>query len=170
MEYIKHFTRIQPDAIKFRDKSRYVIEAYKGNELIFSENLRNSMYLQAFLHDIILHPSCYNCNFSGKQRIGDITVGDFWRHSLNGQSCSAVLINTEYGAKIIKSIIDYCLYEEIDFYDIVKQNKPLNRPASHNISSRIFSFLHTIWGFWIALNVSTFQHRIKNYILRVLNK
>lgn len=35
-------------------------------------------YYASFLYGLILRPSCYCCQFKGKDRVGDITIGDFW--------------------------------------------------------------------------------------------
>jgi hypothetical protein len=41
---------------------------------IFEENL----FMQAFLNDLILRPSCYQCVCKAGRSGADITMGDFW--------------------------------------------------------------------------------------------
>lgn len=59
-----------------------------------------------YLSNLILRPSCYHCGFSKKQRVADITIGDFW----NGErdlgdfkddlGVSLILLNTQKGKKL----------------------------------------------------------------------
>lgn len=169
-EYVSIFTKELPEEIVFRKKGRYILEVLRNKKILLKKNLRNSMYLQGFLHDIILHPSCYDCNYSGEKRIGDITLGDYWGHLLNGKSCSVVLCNNSKGIDIITSIFEFCEYEETNFNSVARTNKPLRESADYNIYSRIFAILYPVIGFRHALNISTFHHRLKNILLKVLNK
>lgn len=169
-DYRKQYSSINPDDVKFRKKGQYVLEFYKKNKLLFSQNIRNSMYLQGFLHDIILHSSCYNCKYCGEYRIGDITIGDYWGKFLAGHECSAVLVCTNKGGLLIEKILISTVYQDADFYNIAMFNKPLCISAKQNVLSRLFLFLYPICGFSIALNLSTFLHRIKNLLLILLNK
>jgi len=43
-------------------------------EQIFSKDL----FMRAFLANLCLRPSCYNCHFKSKERESDITLADFW--------------------------------------------------------------------------------------------
>ena len=39
--------------------------------------------LIATFWDILVRPSCYDCKFKGKQRIADLSIGDFWTSNWN---------------------------------------------------------------------------------------
>ena len=86
------------------------------------ETLDVNVYMQGFLHNLYLRPSCFYCP-SKKGKCGsDITLGDFWGiqnyHPEIDDDCgvSCVLLNTEKGRQIYESlgVLNYsCTYEEI---------------------------------------------------------
>lgn len=69
---------------KFRDKRKgwlghentLVFQFANGKEL--AVNARKNNYFRAFQKDLICRPSCSHCEYTYENRIGDITLGDFW--------------------------------------------------------------------------------------------
>ena len=63
-------------------------------------------YYTHFIRGSIMRPSCYECGYAGKKRIGDVTLGDYWgvenHHpeltAKNG--VSAVLVNSPAGEQL----------------------------------------------------------------------
>lgn len=53
--------------------NRGVLPKYSGAEWI-----KNNTPMNLYLSDVILRPSCYNCQFKGIDRAADITLGDAW--------------------------------------------------------------------------------------------
>ena len=80
--------------------------------LIFSQGIKRSYeyYRNIFYSDNALRTSCYNCNFSNLNRVGDITIGDFRGiektdfENENGKGVSIVLLNTDKGKYLWKQI------------------------------------------------------------------
>lgn len=64
-------------------------------------------YMRAFLQDIILRPSCYDCNAKGFSSQSDITIADFWGIETvfpdmdDDKGTGLVFINTEKGKKVL---------------------------------------------------------------------
>lgn len=48
------------------------------NTKTYSKDLGQDPYMQAFLKNICLRESCYNCSFKKKNRVSDITLADYW--------------------------------------------------------------------------------------------
>ncbi len=69
-----------------------------------------SVYEEGFQRNISLRDGCEDCEFCGKRRQGDITIGDFWRVEeydprLNdGKGTSVVLVNNDRGKRILNRI------------------------------------------------------------------
>lgn len=67
--------------INFRDKStgwkNYSI-TYATSGKKKTQRFQDNPYMQAFLANLTLRPSCYNCQFKKGQAESDITIGDFW--------------------------------------------------------------------------------------------
>ncbi len=68
--------------MSFRDKR----DSWAGFSLVFdfsngnnyAEVFNKNLYMRAFLSNIDLRPSCYDCRFKGLKRESDITLADFW--------------------------------------------------------------------------------------------
>ena len=95
---------------RFRDKQHagwnhsftYRI-ARNGREKTYTVAPYRVPYYYLFLHARNHRKSCYTCPYVGMERVGDITLADFWRaeqhmqESEIGQGVSAVFCNTEKG-------------------------------------------------------------------------
>lgn len=100
--------------VSFRDKregwSRYGF-SYKyienGTQHEYFEPMRNNLYMQAFLRDLTLRPSCFECPAKRGRSGSDITLGDFWHvDSLNADmyypmGTSLVAANNEFGRSVL---------------------------------------------------------------------
>lgn len=91
-----------------------------------SEARDKNEYMRAFLSNIILRPSCYNCPAKQGRSHSDITIADFWGIDIidpnfnDDKGCGAVLINTIKGAGV--DIISQSIYKEKTFDEIIKYN------------------------------------------------
>ena len=47
--------------------------------VVFSEEFENNTYMQAFITNINIRYSCYNCAFKSGKSHSNITIADFWR-------------------------------------------------------------------------------------------
>ena len=105
-------------------------------------------YFNAFLWGYSQRKACFECKYANIERVGDITIGDFWgidkiMPNLNDKKgVSLVLANTENGNKLIKEIKSYideiqeCDYEKM--LDAVKDinwalYKPGRKPANRDV-------------------------------------
>ena len=136
---------------KFRDKSRgqgYAIKVkYKmknGLDKVKVLDGNNDSYNMLFLKSAISRESCYSCKFAKKDRISDITIGDFWgiyeEHDnklLNtvmseDKGISCILVNTDKGEKYMKSIKNQLYHFESEEEKVMKHNGQLNKPVCRN--------------------------------------
>ena len=112
MEYLKNKHGSKVKNITFRDKEKgwlihkatMVIEFENGKEL--RVNARRNNYFRAFLNDYIARPSCNKCEYTFENRVGDVTIGDFWSirdmdpDMFDDKGVSLLTINNEKGSKI----------------------------------------------------------------------
>jgi NAD-dependent dihydropyrimidine dehydrogenase PreA subunit len=87
-------------------------------------------YMQGFLGNIFLRPSCYRCAVK-PSKVADITLGDFWgiRH-VNDQmparyGVSAVILHTKAGEDAFSSVLSEVETYEVTYKDILPNNLPL---------------------------------------------
>ena len=96
---------------------------------------------------------CYQCPYAQRQRVGDITVGDYWGvqkydpqllveqggtiNSKEGVSC--LLINTECGQHLVEKYGAKIESYPVEFSNIAQENTQLNRPTKHTrLRNKIF--------------------------------
>ncbi len=102
--------------ISFRDKcqegwDRFHFTVVYENKLVSSYHWDNH-YMKAFLSNISLRPSCYQCMAKGGCSHSDLTIGDFW--GINNVSSSfndnkgvgIVIVNTAKGDRLLDSFLD----------------------------------------------------------------
>ena len=96
-------------------------------------------YMNAFLEDICLRPSCYECRFKElPKEYADITLADYWGVGriepdlYDKKGTSLILVNTPHGTELWNSIKDGLYYKETDFTAATKRNRPLRESAKLN--------------------------------------
>ena len=111
--------------LKFRDKE-FVGWSCGGGVVVVSSN-NNSIrkpyydyenyYYAYFLSGDIYRKSCYTCKYANMNRVGDITLGDYWGVEALGidlntsEGCSLILANTDVGEKILHHLDDIEMVE-----------------------------------------------------------
>ena len=128
------------ERINFRDK----VKGWKLFSLTFvhdsngqlksrSTSFKEDLYMQAFLKNLILRPSCYVCPAKCGKSHSDITLADFWGiGDVNPQmdddrGTSLVLINTKRG--LLSLPLDRIVFTEEDFSASIKKNSAWNKSA-----------------------------------------
>lgn len=100
--------------ISFRNKSfgwnvHMYIETDSDNYFI---PRKKDDYLNAFLNNMCLRPSCGNCKYCTSQREADLTIGDYWAverydPKLNDNKGTTLLLLNSLKAKFLHSKINY---------------------------------------------------------------
>lgn len=136
--------------VNFRDKSmgwknfsfvlRFFNEsANEGSDTIQSSIFQRDDYMRAFLSNLSLRPSCYDCQAKSGKSSADITIGDFWgiENILpeldDDKGLNLVVVNSTKGLTYLKTLTSELV--PVGFKEAVKSNsaysksvlKPLNR-------------------------------------------
>lgn len=114
------------ERITFRDKKYgwksfglgiYIKSVNSSNECQFLyESMKKNIFLQGFLKDLYLRPSCHACPARKGKSKSDITIADYWGISSviknfdDDKGVSLILINTEKGDLI---------YDELHTYSVL---------------------------------------------------
>ena len=126
--------------INFRDKridwSHYGTNyKFKDNNELFIEH-NDTIYSKAFLNDLCLRESCYQCQAKGNNRASDLTLGDFWgventevKLPNKDKGISLIIAHKQKGLDILSKI--NIEYEEVSS-DVLKYN-----PSYNNYSTKI---------------------------------
>lgn len=100
--------------------------------LVKNEPVANNLYMMLFLSSRLHRKSCYNCHYTTPERVGDITIADFWGIGDERpfaydakQGCSLVLINSEKGQQLFNNITSDLDYDRREWSEALTQNHQL---------------------------------------------
>ncbi len=108
----------------------YRYEYLKAGKLHDKSDLYFSFpYYNAYCKQLVCRDSCYDCKFAVKERVGDITIGDF--HTIEKYfpkvdrfaGVSMFLVNTEKGKKWFEIIKEKIYWQEMDKETVYKNNR-----------------------------------------------
>ena len=151
LEFIQKKRDIQIKDFIFRDKDvgqdvtgKVVYKQdHLGKVVYKQDHLRayRSSYYKLFLNCSIFRENCYHCKFAAPERVGDITLCDYWGvdeedpdfiqtvKQANLVGISGVMVNTDAGMNCIARI-EKQLLKKSTTYDKVRKNNPqLNHPS-----------------------------------------
>lgn len=106
----------------------------------YNKQAFNELYGTNFYHNRILRESCYSCQYASKERVEDITLGDYNEAvkkriafpSKNG--FNIVICNTSKGTQLLKKAIDAFYWTDIDQgYEQINLIQPTLRPAARDL-------------------------------------
>lgn len=166
--------------ISFRDKREdwvnyhFVVKTIgeKGRMTLIDERASQNLYMQSFLKNYNMRPSCYQCAFKSGSSTADITLADFWGiwdllpEFYDKYGVSAVFINTDKGDEYINSLdVDSIT---IDSEDIFSSNSSLHS-SPHEPSDRNY-----FWESWSRGDYKTVEKMClptqPSIIRRIINR
>ncbi len=147
------------DNIRFRDNTKYVFQLFRDNKMIFNKMREKCAFYRGFDSGITLRENCYNCNYSKFNRVGDITIGDFWgleesilfNEGDKKLGVSLILPTTENGLKLVESCDDIMNIEEHNFDEAISKNPHLQKPVAKTPEVDIFRNNYVQLGFENAI-------------------
>jgi len=116
-------------------------------------------YMQMFLRDYCLRPSCYECE-AKKLKKSDLTIADFWGienvapEMSDGMGTSLVLVRTKKGQKIFDCISNEMKLKEVTYESAVRDN-----PAEYKSCARPLQREH----FFEDMHAMSFNELEKKY-------
>lgn len=166
-EHIKYVARGRSaERLSFREGQTYRMEL-QGSSMRYGATKQwryvsephKDMYYRAFLNGISYRESCYHCKFAQPERVGDITIGDFWGlqddNAMPKQGISVVLPSTDKGISLLKAIESKLALKERDVEEAIKGNDQLQAPTKPNHATRPFQTLYPMlpfdWAVFIGL-------------------
>lgn len=125
--------------VDFRDKTygwgKLIKVEFSNGKSVFHH--WNQEYLRAFSNGLSVRESCFKCNYSQLNRVGDVTIGDFWGvKSLaedldDNKGTSIVAINTDKGSELVELIKNELKeLREMPYEEVVKQQSRANAAIS----------------------------------------
>ena len=110
---------------------------------IMYEPFQENEYMKAFLQNLSLRPSCYNCKAKSGNSHADITIGDFWgiehtdiMHD-DDKGISAIVCRSNKGLTFMQKCTDLHLVE-CSYHDILKSNPSMEKSVDYTQNARTF--------------------------------
>jgi coenzyme F420-reducing hydrogenase beta subunit len=170
--------------INFRNKNpnwaRYSV-LFEGSRKKYQSNHSNNSYMRLFVNSYILRDACYQCSFATRDRVGDITLGDYWgiqrAHPdfYDEKGVSLCMVNTQKGKELFQAnalVLDILETTFEKCAQPVCNNQPSRKPKRY----QEFWNQYTKYGLEKAirvmpsLTVRRFKGRFVRLIVMVLKK
>lgn len=145
LAWLEKKTGAQVQEFLFRSKDKhdwsltFRVLLKKGNRVRKQEKMATfSPYYRHFLKGMDYRKSCYTCPFAQKERVSDLTLGDFWGIERvlpefeNPDGVSAVLVNTEKGEYLWEKLQNTVIAKEVPVELIVANNGQLKAPTKRS--------------------------------------
>ena len=126
------------DRVNFRDKtfSDFTFSINKNKKDIYSQIWIKNPYFYAFMKSITYRENCYLCQYAKKERISDITIGDFWGlkedsnfYKERKKGLSVILPITDKGLRLLNRVEKMIIVEERTIKEAIDGNDQLRTPA-----------------------------------------
>ena len=121
------------NAPSFRNKEtgwkNYSVKLMFTDKSYYKQIFGRDLFMRAFLSDLCLRPSCYNCHSKSLERESDITIADFWGIETlvpemnDNKGTSLVFVNSEKGAMLFEQIKNDMKFCQVSIKEAVKYNK-----------------------------------------------
>ena len=127
-------------SISFRDKTLgwndFSMKVTYKDGSAYRELATKDPFERAFLANLILRPSCYQCQYKTVARVSDITLADYWGVETvhpelkEQQGVSLVLTHTEKGAQLLDAVREMAAVEPTDLDRATK----MNHATTHSVN------------------------------------
>lgn len=98
------------------------------NNTEYRENQKKDLFMRAFLKDICLRPSCYDCEFKSIHRKSDITMADFWGIQNiapeldDDRGTSLIFVNSDSGENMFDRIKNNMIFKDVNINEAISYN------------------------------------------------
>ncbi len=120
-------------AVEFRDK-QFGWKAHRETFSIKGLKYDSDDYTSLFYSHNTLRPSCFECSYKSINRVGDITIADFWGIDKavpgfnDDKGVSLVMVNTEKGEKLFEESKKDIIWEPSYLNDAMQNNMKFSYP------------------------------------------
>ncbi len=161
--------------ISFRDDKQFNFKIKdNNNETIIEKKSSFIDYYRNFLQGNFYRENCYSCRYAQRERISDITIGDFWGLDKNSKvydneekGISLILPNTEKGLDLVKQIFEESIIEERTVDEACRENGQLNRPSKKSEKYNTYLKYYPSKGYKKTMKkMDTAKDKIKKLVTR----
>lgn len=149
-------------------ESKYTLRLLKDEKVVYDDVYPSKGYITGFLCGLYYRENCYQCKFSKRERVSDITLGDFWDrqnivHELTNKKngLSMIITNTESGKNLLALSKDSFKSIAWSYDDFIIRNGQLKHPIKRHSNRDLFEKLYKSVGYNTALT-NTIHNDLRN--------
>jgi len=158
-------------------ESKYSLRLLEGEKVVYDDVYPSKGYITGFLCGLYYRENCYQCKFSKRERVSDITLGDFWDrqnivHGLTNKKngLSMIMVNTESGKNLLAISKDSFKSIAWSYDDFLIRNGQLKHPVKRHSNRDLFEKLYKSVGYNAALTNTIYNDLRKIRKNIILNK
>ena len=126
-------------SVNFRDKTLgwndFSMKVNYVDGTSYRELATKDPYERAFLANLTLRPSCYQCQYKTVARVSDLTLADYWGVEVvhpelkQQQGVSLVLVHSDKGKRLMQAVSDNLTIGETDLV----RATTMNHATTHSV-------------------------------------
>ena len=178
MQYRKEKDKKNPREVNFRDKKQQGWHSFslsfKYDDCEYAKNQREDIFMRAFLKDVCLRDSCYNCSFRKTNRLSDITLADYWGIDKvypemdDNKGTSLILVNSPKGTELFNIILPNIVSKEVTIDDAIRSNRAIiNSPKHNKYREKFFSKIERENFKKLVIKCTPKEHILKRILKKV---
>ncbi len=146
------------------------------NEAIYDKIFSEDLFMQGFLSNLYLRPSCYDCQSKTLNRNSDITLADFWGidavepDMFDDKGTSLVFVNTLKGHSLFEAISNKITLKESRVTEAVAYNSAAYKSVEKPAKRSMFFKLVNIVNFDKAVKICTSKHIIYKPLSKIIKR
>ena len=182
IECIEHRKKERTSILYFRDPKyntntyTFTLKNKEGKEFYNKEVLNTDNYQLGYHQALIYRENCYQCHYARKERIADLTIGDFsglgrfapFEYEKCNTSC--ILQNTDKGARLLSDMQTALTKYERPAEEAFEMERQLKAPSiKHSGRSAFESEYKSSHDFERAADVALRKEKFRASSVRLLN-
>ena len=114
-------------------------------------------YYQIFLKGHMYRDSCYTCMYARRERVSDISAGDFWGVQEEhpdfakiidvDKGCSFISLNTKKGVELFEKVADRMICYPTNYENVSRHNEQLVNPSKVGEYRKEYLKLYSNFGY-----------------------
>ena len=156
----------------------YAILFEFANNTAYERIINRDPFMKAFLSNVCLRPSCYECTFKSTIRQSDITLADFWGvwnvfpDMYDDRGTSAILIHSSKGQELLDAVNSNMKSVSVGVETVKKYNPAVDSSVVLTKNRRVF--FNTIKEYRLDISVkkvcgTSLINRIVKRILKIVH-
>lgn len=148
-----------------------------SNDKVYEQIFQKDLFMQTFLRNACLRPSCHHCHFKRINRSSDITLADFWGienlfpEMDDDKGISLVLIHTGKGQQTFDKLKDKLCFLPVNTEKALKGNSAMTCSAvPHKQRTKFFAMLDILPFDVLARRYAKPKYTAKGMAVALLHK